>query len=238
MSVRERIDIEAVVIWALRDQGLGWVGKERDAREDWSDYGTIIDDEHTGSHPTIGLWSDDEAMQVKMAIDQLPIECRVLIVQYGRAGLRPDWIEEGYGTVQQLTDARGRLRWIWEDPVNRTGAKRPMMGFVGEQRDNVDFHRAQYQLWWQGLADIVGPLNDVLERRYVTGPVLSRSPWCESPKGRMFGENGEEVTFSTAEAKVSEMSLEALRTLANDPIQSVATDWSVPVRPARRQKAR
>jgi hypothetical protein len=112
----------------------------------------------------------------------------MLVTQYGRAALRPDWIEEGYGSVQQLRDSRGRLRWIWDDPKNRTGTKRPMLGFIGEQRESVDFHRAQYRVWWQGLADIVEPLNNRLERHLATGPKAARSPWNESAVPTVFAQ--------------------------------------------------
>lgn len=234
---RKEMDIERMVTWALRDQGLGWVGRERSV-EDWSDYGTVIDDDHTGSHPGIGLWSDDDAMQVKMAIEQLAPEARALLVQYGRAGLRPDWVEEGYGSVQQLRDSRGRLRWIWEDPKNRTGEKRPMMGFVGEQRESVDFHRAQYEVWWQGLADIVAPLNNVLATHRATGPDAPRRPWCESVRPVVFGDDGQPAPRSQVEPKISDLPLEGLREMANKPIRERASDWSIPKRAARKQGAR
>lgn len=239
MSIaRQSMDIEDLTIWALRDQGLGWVGKEQAPREDLSDLGTIIDENHTGSHPSISLWSDDDAMHVKMAIDQLPIEARLLVVQYGRAGLRPDWVEEGYGSIQQLRDSRGRLRWIWDDPVNRTGGKRPLLGFVGEQRENVDFHRAQYRLWWHALDDIVQPLNNVMLKHLATGPAVPREPWAESPVGVVYGDDGRVMEFAKPNAKVTEMSLEALRDKANAPVMTRATDWSVPKRKPRRRAMR
>lgn len=234
---RQEMDIERLVIWALRDQGLGWAGRERTV-EDFSDLGTVIDEDHAGSHPTIGLWSDDDAMLVKMAVDGLVPEARMLVVQYGRTGLRPDWVEEGYGSVQQLRDSRGRLRWLWDDPKNRTGEKRPLMGFVGEQRDNVDFHRAQYRVWWQGLTDIVGPLNNRLERHRATGPDVSREPWLDSVRPVVFDENGKPMAPAQANAKVSEMPLEALRDIANRPIRTRATDWSIPKPAPRKQGAR
>lgn len=231
------MDIELLVTWALRDQGLGWAGRER-SFDDISDLGTVIDDDHTGSHPSISLWSDDDAMRVKMAIDALPMDARLLVVQYGRAGLRPDWVEEGYGRIEQLRDSRGRLRWIWDDPANRTGGKRPLLGFVGEQRESVDFHRAQYGLWRQALVDIVRPLNNVLLTHFATGPDVPESPWVESPTGTIYGEDGRAMEFSKPSAKVAEMSLSTLRDIANAPIEAQASDWSIPSRPPRRRKSR
>lgn len=236
-KARETIDIEELVIWALRDQGLGWGGRERSG-EDWTDLGTIIDDTSTGSHPTIALWSDDDAMHVKLAIDGLPKEARVLLVQYGRAGLRPDWCEEGYGSYQQLRYGN-KLMWEWSDPVNRTGTKRPKMGFVGEQRETVDFMRAQYRVWWQGLADLIGPLNNLMERHRATGPAAEREPWrSDSPKPVVFGEDGRPVAPVVHKPKVAAEAVEVLRARASEPIQGQASDWSPPAKPIRRRRAR
>ncbi len=237
---RKDMDIERLITWALRDQGLGWERNVNDKpREDYSDYGTIIDrGSGVVATPNIERWSDEDAMLVKIAVDGLSAEARTLIVQYGRAGLRPDWVEEGYGSVQQLKDNRGRLRWEWSDPVNRTGEKTPKRGFVGEQRENVDFHRAQYRVWWQALVDLVGPLNNVLQSFRATGPEVVREPWIESERPRVFGDNGAVVPSSRIEPKVSELPIEGLKEKANMPVQSVATDWSVPSRLPRRRAAR
>lgn len=224
MAARVRRDIEVLVVWALREQGLGWVGKER-SRDDFSDLGTVID---TGSHPTIGLWSDDDAMLVKLAIEALPPEAAALIVQYCRAGLRPDWCEDGYGSYQQLRSGHGLL-WNWSDQANRTGTRTPRMGFVGEQRETVDFMRAQYGLWWQGLADIVRPLNQKLERHEALPPAVAAKPW-EHKAPVVFGPDGEPLVGGRPEPKVSVASVEELRDLAADPIRARATDWDFPKR--------
>lgn len=237
VGVRERRDIEVLVIWALRDQGLGWSSKERSI-EDFSDLGTIIDDDNHGSHPTIALWSDDDAMAVKLAIDQLVPEARALVVQYGRAGMRPDWCEEGYGSYQQLRDGRGRRMWDWSDAKNRTGEKRPRMGFVGEQRDNVDFHRAQWQLWWQGLTDIVEPLNAVMERHEALPPSVAREPWSDSVKPVVFGPNGKPIATAVTKPKVAAEIAEAVRLRASALITAQANDWGAPVVPMRRNAGR
>jgi hypothetical protein len=237
---RKDMDIERLVIWALRDQGLGWERNVNDkAREDYSDYGTIIDrGSGVVATPNIERWSDEDAMLVKIAVDGLSAEARTLIVQYGRAGLRPDWVEEGYGSIQQLKDNRGRLRWDWADPVNRTGAKTPKLGFVGEQRESVDFHRAQYRVWWQALADLVGPLNNKMSAHRATGPDVPEEPWRESNRPRVFDEDGVEIAAARLEPKVSDLPLDRLKKQANMPVQSVATDWSIPKRMPRRSAAR
>ncbi|MET3925564.1 hypothetical protein [Devosia sp. 2618] len=238
LAVREKRDIEQLVIWALRDQGLGWAGKER-VRDDFSDLGTIIDDDNHGSHPTIALWSDDDAMQIKLAIDQLHQEARALVVQYGRAALRPDWCEEGYGSYQQLVDGRGRKLWDWDDAKNRQGNRRPRMGFVGEQRDTVNFHRAQWHVWWQGLADIVSPLNAVMARHEATGPAVGHSPWLDdSAKPVVFGPDGSPLDQVIRSPKVSVEAVETLRARASDPIAGRANDWSAPAKVIRRRRTR
>ena len=235
---RKTIDIEQLVVWAMRDQGLGWAGKDRH-RDDFSDLGTLIDDDHAGSHPNIGLWSDDDAMLVKLAIDRLPVEARVLLVQYGRSALRPDWCEDGYGSYQQLRDGRGRKMWDWADPKNRTGEKRPRMGFVGEQRETVDYCRAQSRVWWQGLADIVGPLNNVMERNRATGPEVEATPWLsDSRKPVIYGPDGSRLAEPVVVRKVAAEAVESLRERASQPILAQANDWGAPVVPIKRKQAR
>lgn len=237
VKVREQRDIEALVVWALRDQGLGWAGKERSVL-DFSDYGTVIDDDHSGSHPNMGLWSDDDAMQIKLAIEQLPREAGSLLIQYGRAGLRPDWCEDGYGNYRQLTDGRGRPMWDWSDPKNRTGEKRPRMGFVGEQRETVDYHRAQYRVWWQGLADIVGPVNQGMERHEALPPAAREQPWLADAASKpvVFDADGGVIHSEPAAPKVSVASVEELRYLANTPVRSTANDWEAPAVPIERKE--
>lgn len=235
VMVREQRDIEALVVWALRDQGLGWAGKDRPSKADETDYGTIID---TGSHPNMGLWSDDDAMAIKLAIDGLSETARALLVQYGRAGMRPDWCEEGYGRYEQARHGK-RLKWEWSDPVNRTGTKRPKLAFVGEQRETVDYHRAQWGVWWQGLADIVAPLNEVMEGHEASGPAVERRPWdSDSAKPVVFGPDGKPLAENKPKPKVAAESVEAVRLRASAPIQAQANDWGDPVVPIRRKRAR
>lgn len=227
VKVREQRDIEHLVIWALRDQGLGWAGKER-VRDDFSDLGTVIDQRGAVANPSISLWSDDDAMLVKKAIDQLPAKAGAMVMQYGRAGLRPDWCEEGYGSYQQLKDGRGRLLWEWSDPIHRRGKRTPRKAFVGEQRETVDFHRTQYLVWWQGIADIVAPLNQVLESYQATGPAAPQAPWSLE-KPTVFDADGNPIV-SAVPQKVSAISLDERRALAQSDHRSKASDWDFPQR--------
>jgi hypothetical protein len=226
MAARERRDIEQLAVWALRDQGLGWGGERDRSREDFSDYGTLIDTSPSGSHPTINLLSDDDALLVKAAIDGLPRDAAALLIQYGRAGLRPDWAEEGVGSWQQDVDARGRRRWRWLNQMSRTGAREPLMVFVGLSADVVQFERAAYGLWWESLSALVAPLNLRLETHLATGPEALRQPWLERPATIHTPEG---VEFAKAVRRpVREDTAAQMVARAQAPIVTRPTDWSDP----------
>ena len=225
---RQRRDVERLVTWALLENGLGWVGKER-SRLDFSDYGTVIDDGFTGSHPTIGRLTHDDAMIVKLVIDKLPRDAQVLVTQYGRTGLRPDWCEEGKGRWEQLKDGRGRLRWKWANPESRSGAREPLVGFVGLDPELVDLHRAEYAVWWQGLADIVAPLNNQLQEHFAVGPEAPREPWS-LPKPTVFGPDGQALPDAPRPHRERAETAAQTRARAADTVNARATDWGFPER--------
>jgi hypothetical protein len=216
-----RVDIERLVTWALRDQGLGWSGNDSfNAASQIALLGTIVDTSPGGSHPNIGLWSSDDALLVKSAIEGLPREAGALLFRYGRAGLRPEYGAEGEGRWEQDVDGGGRLRWDWDDPVNRTGERRPHMVFVGTDPEVIEAERAEYGLWRQGLADIVGPLNAKLAEHVATGPVASVTPWLDAPRVILGVAEVEEVR------KVRDEPAADKRARAQDLAQGRATDWS------------
>jgi hypothetical protein len=222
--VREQRDIEWLVTWALRDQGLGWGAPgDRPAPLGFADYGTVIDDDDIGSHPSINLLTDDDAMVIKRTIDELPREAAALVVQYGRAGLRPDWAEEGEGTWEQARDARGRLRWKWANPSARTGAKKPLMVFVGLAPEVVEYERSTYALWWQGLADLVAPLNLRMQGHAAIGPEAPRMPWLQGKRTVHGLGEGADRTRRPVRGEM----VESVRAQAQAPVRSVASDWSV-----------
>jgi hypothetical protein len=215
----QRVDIERLVTWALRDQGLGWSGRES-SFADFAALGTLVDTSYSGSHPTIGLLDSDDAVLVKAAIDGLPIEARALLIRYGRTALRPDWGAEGEGAWEQEVDARGRKRWDWQDVANQTGARRPHMVFVGTDPEVIAAERAEYALWWQGLADIVAPLNARMSEHQATGPAVSGTPWLDV---RPVVHGLEEMELPR---KVRDEPAAQLRARAQDLVQGRATDWS------------
>ncbi|MEQ1901879.1 MAG: hypothetical protein ABL866_14245, partial [Devosia sp.] len=180
--------------------------------------------------PQVSLLSDDDALVVKFAIDSfLPLEARALVTQYGRAGLRPDWAEEGEGSWEQDRDGQGRLRWRWEDPVNRTGAKEPLMVWAGLGSESVRIERATYGLWWQGLADIVGPLNMRMAGHMATGPEAPMRPWLERKKKIIVPEGMDAPVFAKAVRRpVSEVGPEERLRRAQEPVRAQARDWGHP----------
>ncbi len=223
----ETMDVETGVTWALRDQGLGWVGRERE-QLDYSDYGTVIDDAGGGSHPNIGLLTDEDAEAVKAAIDGLWPEARVLVTQYGRTGLRPSWAEEGYGQYQQMIDGRGRLLWDYENPNNKRGPRRPRQHFVGLTRELVDWERGQYLTWWRGLEALVAPCNRAMSGHVFTPPAVAREPWNE-PVARILGE-AEFARHVRQPVLRRELDAEEIRRRAQDPVRAQASDWGLPER--------
>ena len=175
--VKQTMDVEQMVTWALRDQGLGWGSAAQAAG--WEELGTRVDTSGRWSvpAPSASLMTDDDALVVRQAIDALPPEAGALVIQYGRIGERPDWVEEGPGEYVQERDGRGRPMWDWEDPVNRTGEKRQRMKFEGLRPELVTWHRAQYTLWREALHALVAPINRVLASHQAFGPFAPERPW-------------------------------------------------------------
>lgn len=175
--VRQGLDVERLVTWALREQGLGWsAAGGRDWG--WQVLGTRVDSSSWGAPPpSSDLCTDDDALLVRQAIERLPAEAAALVLVHGRTGTRPDWCEEGEGAWVQERDGQGRPRWDWADPINRTGEKRPRLVFEGLRPELVRFHRAQWTLWREGLIALVDPLNRAMERHEALPPTVAAAPW-------------------------------------------------------------
>lgn len=222
--VRQRLDVERLVTWALRDQGLGWGGGDAIS---WMDLGTLIDSSPSSGAPSPALMDDDDALIVKAGIDGLPMGAQALVVTYGRTGLRPDWADEGEGHLEQARDGQGRRRWIWDDPTNRTGDRRPMMQFVGLSREQVASERSAYARWWDGLSALVAPLNDRLRSHEASGPQAPREPWL-APERVVLMSDGRAFAPARADRsmRVSEVrNIEVLRSTAQAPIRAKASEW-------------
>lgn len=232
---RRRMDIERLVNWALADHGLGWAGKERE-RLDASDYGTVIDDERIGGHPTISLLTDDDALVVKAAIDGLPGEAAALVIQYGRLGLRPEGADEAIGEPQQMRNRRGQLMWEYEVPGNRRSRRRPLIDHLAfsAHREGVLFARAQWTLWREALIALIAPLNNRLEGHYATGPEAPERPW-ELPRPVYHGIDPVEVERTVAPVlpdrvrrAMAGKTVDDLRVAASAPVLTRPLNWSVP----------
>ena len=180
------MDVEDLVQWALIDNGLAAAFSDNLQQLRWEDYGTPIQSSDRWSVGSPRA-SHEDAGRVAMAISSLPADpvtgekvMTELLVRYGRRAERPDWAEDGVGHYEQVTDARGRLLWDWDDPNNRSAkrsARRPRMRFVGETEASVAFYRAQYDVWWIALKSLVGPLNESLVDFSATGPRAPEKPW-------------------------------------------------------------
>jgi hypothetical protein len=190
--VRERRDIEDLVIWALVDNGLGAEFVERAGRMDWRDLGTRVQTSGGGwalSGPRV---QHDDAFKIAGRILWLPPEAVELVVRHGRTNCRPDWCEEGVGHEETKTNKRGQTEWIYAVPGNPKSRKLgPRTVWVGETEAAVEWYRARYSLWWVALRDMVGLINEVLERYEATGPRAPETPWDGV---RVFGPDGQVVT--------------------------------------------
>lgn len=183
MAAIETLDVEQLITWALRAQGLGWGGSEAQAAG-WEDLGTRVDTSNRWSvpAPSAALQTDDDALVVRACIDRLPTEAAALVVQHGRVGGRPDWCEEGEGSWVQARDGADRLLWDWSDPVKRRGERTPRMVFEGMRPELVAFYRAQYTVWREALVALVPALNVALRTHRAIGPFAPARPW-DAPRG-------------------------------------------------------
>lgn len=240
IRAKERMDVERLVTWALRDQGLGWAGAERiQPREGFAELGTVIDGEHYGSHPTPALLTDDDALVVRGAIDRLPHDQRVLVILHGRAGTRPEGADEDLGEPEQMRNKRGQLMWQYAVPGNRRSARRPLMDMLAysSKREGIKFARDQWWLWWQGLAALVGHVNVAMQGHMAIGPEAPPRPW-EVSKPVIHGlarfeasDKPQPWLANEPDADDRLVSVEERRAAANAPVRSVARDWSHPDQP-------
>jgi hypothetical protein len=247
-AVRIPTDIERLVTWALRDQGLGWEKPGKSAGGyGFAQLGTLVSG-GVVANPNAGLLSDEDALLVKMAVDMLAPDPRAAVLQFGRAGLRPEGWDEAIGEPQQLVDKRGRPRWDYDNPNNKRGPRRPLLDMLAwsVHRDEVLFARRQWTMWREALLvlrDYVGPK---LQHHIATGPEAPAEPWLtaapvihgaamhqapELPQPWLRYDKGESQPART-------QAVEQLRTAADADVKAVARDWGAPTRPIRRRRPR
>ncbi|MBU2533314.1 MAG: hypothetical protein KKB37_11275 [Alphaproteobacteria bacterium] len=179
--VTQSMDIERLVTWALREQGLGWASA--DGRSlDVETLGTRVDKSVSYGLPPpgIGLNDNDDALAVRAAIDRLPSEAQFVVIIHGRIGSRPSWGEEGYGEPEQMLSGNGQPRWIYKDPENRRGKIGPMLDWRAYDAHvrQIDYERAAWTMWREALITLKRELADTLSAYIVTGPLLPARPWA------------------------------------------------------------
>lgn len=174
------VDVEKLVTWALRDQGLGWdapgAGGVLGAL---MTLGTRVDTSGVVANPSPSLCTDDDALLVRQAIDALPGDQRGPVIRYGRTGLRPDWCPEGAGELDPLLDDRGRQRYEWEDDNDHRKGKRPLFDHLAYDRrlESVAYHRGEWGAWHAGLVALCAALAGKLATHRATGPAVAAEPW-------------------------------------------------------------
>lgn len=233
-GAKERLDIERLVVWALVEQGLGFVGKERVPNPTAEDYGGQIDFTPVQGLPSIALWTSDDALAIKDGIEALPGEMARAVMQYGRAGIRPDWAPEGYGEPEPLLDKRGRPRVEWENPRARKGAKRVLLDHWAHSRRKatVDFCRLEWAVWWRGLELLVPVVNARMSEHVATGPAVAKEPWLAPLQGelpaaaqRRLKAYADRDEFAPEGVSEGQVTIEQLREHATSEVRAVATEW-------------
>lgn len=229
--IREKRDIEWIITWALRDQGLGWTGNGRasDIGGELAMLGTRVDVSPSSGlpAPSMGLCDDLDALVVKTAIDRLDPDAQALVVLNGRIGRRPEWGEDGYGLPEQSRNKRGQLEWLYRDPKNWRGKIGPRLDWRAYEAHvaEVEFERAGWSVWHEALVVLAGELCGRLQRFEVVGPAAPKEPWAGlADKGPV------EIPYRG--------SLAERRDLAGAPIDDKPTDSSVPLEPIERRRRR
>lgn len=198
-KIRERRDVEDLVIWALVDNGLGAQIVERRGKVGWMDLGTVVDATRSSwdiSGPRVQHSDAYFIANWVMALPPDPVTGEAtmaeLVIRHARTNCRPDWCEEGVGRAVPKTNKRGQIEYEYERPGDRKSRKLgPKMVWEGETENSVAFYRARYSLWWIALKTLVEPLNKNLERFEATGPRAPEEPWNGA---KVYGPNGELMT--------------------------------------------
>jgi len=256
LVVERTMDVERLVHWALAEQGLGW-SNDRPTSDRYA-LGTRIDGGSVVASPSISLLDDEDALVVKAAIDALPAEARGLVLMYGRSGTRPEGADEPMPVPRQLRAKNGQLMWEYADGLERTDRARhvapeitgPKLDWAewSREKELVEFARAQWTLWREALAALVGPLNRRMATHACTGPEAAAEPWLVAertvlrPEGEAIAVAGDapvELGFvSGEEAEARQMTAAERREAANAPIMAQASDWSAPAKPKPRRRPR
>lgn len=184
--MKETRDIEWLVNWALQAQNVERAIKNatpmaqgqssQPAFEQMARLGVRVDSSRKAES-----WGNvdcqNDAVIIYDLIQRLPRDAAGLVVIHGRAGTRPDWCVEGVGCEVPVLTAKGKPRRIYRDPIKSMGDLGPMMEWIGHRQETVDFHRAQYAVWYQALSALVPFANKELEAYQAERPKASPYPW-------------------------------------------------------------
>lgn len=185
---RTKIDVEALVTWALVRQAAH-VNESR-LSDEWrhltggtrSNTGAVeaflqIGGVRIQGGGSTSVKTPADALTVVGAIDRLPVEAAALIVIAGRTGLPIGWAEEGVGGYVPVLDKRGRHKRRFADEANYRGVIGWEWQWEGLYPDQVDHERLQYMVWWEGLAALRVALDGRLTQWEITGPGRPMEPW-------------------------------------------------------------
>jgi hypothetical protein len=187
------IDIEQLLIWAYRDEAVNaprpspGPARLRAARiYDIGALGTRVDG---GGLHAVSL--PDDALTVEAAVNRLPVEERMLVVQHATAGTRPDWKVERAGGVilvneegEPLPDRRQAAR---KPKMLHDASRHPVLCYVRFAGTTADEARERWLTWmvWQGALQAVDAALRKPGIRLTTWELaafsLPRMPWRDDP---------------------------------------------------------
>jgi hypothetical protein len=195
VAIRQSIDIEALVSWALdctgrlpwlrddpRDLAMGRGLTARPRRRDrttWAQveaYSGVAPDRVTlaetwegltvAGHPlAVRRQPGDDAQLVLQAIQQLPPATAALVLVYGRKRCRPDWLPDV--VPERVTRSRRRGRH------SRTTVR----VWVPCSPQELMLAREAYSIWRSGLKSLADALEGRTARWTVLGPRVPAEPW-------------------------------------------------------------
>lgn len=120
---------------------------------------------------------DDAAMiyDTVMRIDSP--EAKGLLILHARANTRPDWIPAGVGKLVPVLDRNGKPRRMYRNPEKSRGDLGPMMEWQGNSVDMVEYHRAMWSAWHEGMCVLVDAVNADMTSFIATPPKAQAAPW-------------------------------------------------------------
>ena len=193
---RREMDIEAMLIWAYRDQrvdllfgrcvglfnverraaglpvqsisGDGCAVIERDAL-----LGCRIDG---GGPSALCIHPDAEAVHEEVRALKSRIE-RAAVIESAKTGERPDWMPGARAYMEPVLVAAGKRAG---EPVRIYDKDRNWIGCrvtVGLAEEVIDARRAFYEAWRGALVKLAGRLAGRLLKHQVVGPRAPARPW-------------------------------------------------------------